>query len=99
MTLSQGILVSKSASSGSGISNFAISSAIGSRFSSGRGVGESSGPGEAPPPSAPRFEDSSEAAFEIFRLLAAVDTEDAPESARFNAVNNKGINHWWALIV
>jgi hypothetical protein len=87
ITFSQGILVSKSASSGSGTSNFAISSAIGSRFSST--CGESSGAGEEPPPSAAWSDDRSDATLEIFRLFAAAEVEDAPESARFNAVNNR----------
>ena len=88
ITLSQGMFVSKSASSGSGISNFAISSAIGSLFSSST-RGESSGAGEAPPPSAAWSEESSDATLEIFRLLADVEVDDVPESARFNAVNNR----------
>ena len=81
------MLVSKSASSGSGISNFAISSAIGSLFSSNT-RGESSGAGDTPPPSAPWSEDISDATLDIFLLLANVDVEDVPESARFNAIND-----------
>ena len=91
MTFNHGILVSNSGSSGSGISNFAISSAIGSLFSSTT-FGESSGAGETPPPSASLSEDISEATLEIFRLLAEVDVEEVPESARFNAANNKTYN-------
>ena len=82
------MLVSNSGSSGSGMSNFAISSAIGSRFSSTT-LGESSGAGDTPPPSASLSEDNSEATLEIFLLLTEVEVEDVPESARFNAANNK----------
>ena len=88
MTFNQGMLVSNSGSSGSGISNLAISSAIGSLFSSTT-FGESSGAGEIPPPSASLSVDISEATLEIFRLFAEVEVEDVAESARFNAANNK----------
>ena len=89
MTFNQGMLISSSGSSGSGMSNLAISSAIGSLFSS-MTLGESSGAGEIPPPSASLSEDNSDAILDIFRLFAEVEVEDVPESARFNAANNKG---------